>query len=144
MLIAIIGESCTGKSTLADKLKADFGAAVYTGKDYLRLAKSQAEAEAVFKNLLFKSVNGENLIYVISEKEHLKFLPEGAFKILVTAPLELIKERFASRMCGNLPSPVAAMLENNHGKFDDTPCNFHYESSDCYEVLKDKIRNFRP
>ena len=49
MLIAIIGESCTGKSTLADKLKQDFNAAVYTGKDYLRLAKSPSEAETAFK-----------------------------------------------------------------------------------------------
>ena len=38
MLIGIIGESCTGKSTLAERLKAQLNAEVYTGKDYLRLA----------------------------------------------------------------------------------------------------------
>ena len=52
MLIAIIGESCTGKSTLADKLKQDFNAAVYTGKDYLRLAKSPSEAETDRKSVV--------------------------------------------------------------------------------------------
>lgn len=41
MLITIFGESCTGKSTLADALKERTGAQVYSGKDYLRLAKSE-------------------------------------------------------------------------------------------------------
>ncbi|MDE7439234.1 MAG: hypothetical protein K2N23_01815 [Clostridia bacterium] len=141
MLIAIIGESCTGKSTLADKLKGQFNATVYTGKDYLRLAKSPAEAEAVFKKLLAESVDGENVIYVISESEHLALLPENCFKILVTAPLSVIKERFAARMRGILPPPVEAMLERNHGKFDGIQCDFHYENADGYSALEDKIRS---
>ena len=40
MVIGIFGESCTGKSTLAEKLKTQLDAEVYTGKDYLRLAKN--------------------------------------------------------------------------------------------------------
>ena len=36
MVIAIFGESCTGKSTLARALKERLGGEVYTGKDYLR------------------------------------------------------------------------------------------------------------
>ena len=40
MVIGIIGESCTGKSTLAKKLQSILGADIYTGKDYLRLAKN--------------------------------------------------------------------------------------------------------
>lgn len=39
MVIGIIGESCTGKSTLADKLKSLLGAEVYTGKDICGLQK---------------------------------------------------------------------------------------------------------
>ncbi len=142
MIIAVIGESCTGKSTLAEKLKADFNATVYTGKDYLRLAKSPAEAENVFKNMLQNSVKGENIIYVIAEKEHLKLLPEGCYKILVTAPLDVIKERFAARMHGNLPAPVAAMLEKNHGMFDNTLCDFHYANGDGYFELSEQIRSY--
>ncbi len=133
MLIAIIGESCTGKSTLADRLKGDFNAQVYTGKDYLRLAKNQTEAEAAFKALLENSVNGENVVYVITESEHLRLLPEGCFKVLVTAELAVIKERFAARMRGILPPPVAAMLENGHGRFDDIERDFHYGGD--YEAL---------
>lgn len=141
MLIAIIGESCTGKSTLADRLKVDFDATVYTGKDYLRLAKSPSEAEAIFKKSLDRAVEGGNVIYVISESVHIKLLPEGCFKILVTAELCVIKERFAVRMRGSLPPPVEAMLEKNYGKFDGIQCDFHYTNADEYQALTDIIRS---
>ena len=52
MIIGIIGENCTGKSTLAEALKQAFGAEVYSGKDYLRLAKSEGEAAALFREKL--------------------------------------------------------------------------------------------
>ncbi len=41
MVIAIFGESCTGKTTLAERLKHALNAEVYAGKDYLRLAKNE-------------------------------------------------------------------------------------------------------
>ena len=34
-------------------------------------------------------------------------VPEGAVRILTTAELPAIKERFAARMCGNLPATPA-------------------------------------
>ena len=118
MVIGIFGESCTGKSTLSEKIAAGLSCEVFTGKDYLRLAKNENIAKVMFQKKLNAAVNGENIIYVISEKEHLPLLPEGALRILVTADLELIKSRFAQRMRGNLPVPVAAMLEKKHGCFD--------------------------
>ncbi len=121
MVIGIFGESCTGKSTLAEKITAGFSCEVFTGKDYLRLAKNENIAKVMFRKKLNAAVNGENIIYVISEKEQLPLLPEGALRILVTADLELIKTRFAQRMRGNLPAPVAAMLEKKHGCFDSEP-----------------------
>ena len=121
MVIGIFGESCTGKSTLAEKIAASFPCEVFTGKDYLRLAKNENIAKVMFQKKLTAAVNGENIIYVISEKEHLPLLPEGAVRILVTAELETIKARFAQRMRGNLPVPVAAMLEKKHGSFDAEP-----------------------
>ena len=45
-------------------------------------------------------------------------LPEGCVRVLVTAGLATIKERFAARMHGNLPAPVAAMLERKYGRFE--------------------------
>ena len=44
---------------------------------------------------------------------------------MVTADLEVIKARFAKRMGGNLPAPVAAMLERKHGCFDMEPHDIH-------------------
>lgn len=130
MVIGIFGESCTGKSTLAEKIAASFPCEVFTGKDYLRLAKNENIAKLMFQKKLTAAVNGENIIYVISEKEHLSLLPEGATRILVTADLELIKSRFAQRMRGNLPAPVAAMLEKKHGCFENLPCDIHVISGE--------------
>ena len=141
MIIGIFGESCTGKSTLAEKIAASIPCEVFTGKDYLRLAKNENIAKEMFRKKLNAAVTGENIIYVISEKEHLSLLPEGAFRILVTADLELIKSRFAQRMRGNLPAPVAAMLEKKHGCFDTEAHNIHIisEQTDidcaCKQIL---------
>ena len=138
MVIGIFGESCTGKSTLAERIAASLSCEIYTGKDYLRLAKNENIAKVMFQKKLTAAVNGENIIYVISEKEHLPLLPEGALRILVTADLELIKSRFTQRMRGNLPTPVAAMLEKKHGCFDDVPHDIHVISgeTDLDEVFK--------
>ena len=130
MVIGIFGESCTGKSTLAEKIAAGFPCEVFTGKDYLRLAKNENIAKAMFQKKLNAAVNGENIIFVISEREHLVLLPKGARRILVTADLELIKTRFAQRMHGNLPAPVATMLEKKHGCFDGEPHDLHVISGE--------------
>lgn len=138
MVIGIFGESCTGKSTLADKLKESINAQVYTGKDYLRLEKNEVAAKQCFQRKLHEAINGENIIYVISEKEHLPLLPEGSIRVLVTADLELIKTRFAQRMHGNLPTSIAAMLERKHGSFDMETHDIHVisEHTDVDEVCR--------
>ena len=125
MIIGIFGESCTGKSTLADKLKESMNAQVYTGRDYLRLEKNEDAAKLAFQTKLCEAVGSENIIYVISEKEHLPLLPDGSIRVLITADLEVITARFAERMHGNLPIPVAAMLERTHGSFDMEPHDIH-------------------
>ena len=143
MVIGIFGESCTGKSTLAEKIATSFPCEVFTGKDYLRLAKNENIAKVMFQKKLSAAVSCENIIYVISEKEHLSLLPEGALRILVTADLELIKSRFAKRMRGNLPVPVAAMLEKKHGCFDADPHDIHVVSgeTDLDEVCRQITMN---
>ena len=125
MVIGIFGESCTGKSTLAGKLMEKIKCEVFTGKDYIRLAKNEQIAKKLFEKRLIEAVTGENLIYVISEKEHLSLLPEGAYRVLATADLALIKERFAQRMHGVLSAPVQMMLEKKHGCFDNEKCDVH-------------------
>jgi cytidylate kinase len=141
MVIGIFGESCTGKSTLAERLKGMLNAEVYAGKDYLRFAKNESMAKKLFRKELEAAVSGKHIIYVISELEHLPLLPEGALRVLVTADLELIKARFASRMKGNLPAAVAAMLERKHGCFDGEAHHLHVVSGEtdldalCHQIV---------
>ena len=118
MVIGIIGENCSGKSTIANEIQKELDAEVITGKDFLRMARSESEAVALFKEKLRNAVSGESIIYVISEPEHVKLLPDGAVRILVYADIDTIKERFRARMHGDLPAPVAQMLEKKHGMFD--------------------------
>lgn len=142
MVIGIIGESCTGKSTLAEQLKESLGGEIYAGRDYLRLAKNERIAQKLFEKKLQEGVEGENIIYVISEPEHLTLLPEKSIRILVTADLDQIKERFAQRMHGNLPAPVAKMLERKHGCFDEIDCDIHMISGETeIEVVYNQIKN---
>jgi len=129
MVIGIIGENCSGKSTLAKEIRRTAGGEIVTGKDYLRLARSESEAETLFREKLQGAVSGENVIYVISEKEQLRLLPDGAVRILVKADLDTIRERFRARMRGNLPPPVEQMLVRNHGKYDDVPCDYVFDST---------------
>lgn len=127
MVIGIIGENCAGKSTLADAIRTQLQAEVITGKDYLRLAKSEAEATALFKKKLEQMPDEKAVVYVISEKEQLSLLPETAVRILVKADLDTIRERFRARMRGNLPPPVSQMLERRHGMFDDERYDILYD-----------------
>ncbi|MDR0326359.1 MAG: AAA family ATPase [Oscillospiraceae bacterium] len=131
MVIGIFGESCTGKSTIASELSKRANVKVYTGKDYSRLAKNEEEAKRNFAEMLRSHETAEEVIvYVISEKEHLALLPERAVRILVTAELDVIKERFTKRMNGHLPAPVAAMLEQKHGLFDDEKHDLHVKDAE--------------
>jgi cytidylate kinase len=141
MVIGIIGESCTGKSSIAEVLSKRMKATVYAGKDYLKLAKNETEAKKRFIELLSsdEAVNGV-FIYIISEKEHLPLLPAGALRVLLTADIDVIKERFAKRLGGNMPAAVTEMLERQHGLFDCEPSDLkiHNDGSSIGETC-DKI-----
>ena len=139
MLIAIIGENCVGKSTLAGKLNETLNAKIYTGKDYLRLEKNPSMAMETFKEILKASVTGENTIYLITEKEHIDLLPEGAFRIVLTAQLDVIKERFKERMRGNLPLPLEKMLESKHGMYDNLECDLKVDANYTVEEVVGRL-----
>ncbi len=139
MLIAIIGENCVGKSTLANKINEKLNAKIYSGKDYLRLEKNPSMALVKFKTMLKEAVTGDNIIYLITEKEHLNLLPEGAFKIVLTAELEVIKDRFKERMKGNLPLPLEKMLEAKHGIYDNIECDLKLDSNYNIEEVKNSL-----
>lgn len=139
MLIAIIGENCVGKSTLANKINEKLNAIIYCGNDYLRLEKNPSSALEKFKTILNESVNGKNIIYIITEKEHLSLLPKGTFTIVLTAELEVIKQRFKERMKGYLPLLVERMLEAKHGMYDDLECDLKLDSNYDVNQVVDKI-----
>ena len=141
MLIAIIGENCVGKSTLADNINKTINSRIYSGKDYLRLKKNPSEALECFKIMLKEAVEGENIIYLITEQNYLALLPDGAVKIVLSADLETIKERFKARMRGNLPLPLEKMLEANHGIYDNIPCDLHLENGYDIDAVVDEIKN---
>ena len=145
MIYGIIGENCSGKSTLAEKIKDAIDAEIITGKDYLRMARSESEAVMLFRKKLKNAADSENIIYVISEPEQLAFLPKDAVRILVSADIDTIKERFKARMRGNLPAPVAQMLEKKHGVFDAGTYDYrfdgvHGDAAAFCEELKERIR----
>ena len=139
MLIAIIGENCVGKSTLANKINETLNAKIYSGKDYLRLEKNPSLALEKFKTILKEAVIGDSIIYLITEKEHLSLLPEGAFKIVITAELEVIKERFKERMRGNLPLQLEKMLEAKHGMYDNLKCDLKLDSNYNIEEVMNSL-----
>ena len=130
-VVALIGGSCVGKSTLAGALRNKLGAQIYTGKDYVRLAKGEAKARRMFAELLASAV--APVVFVVSEKDQLDLLPKDCVRVLMSAPLEIVRERFAKRMDGKLPPPVAAMLEKKHGMFGGIARDLFLESGN-YEV----------
>ena len=144
MIIGIIGENCSGKSTLAEIIGTELGAEIISGNDYLRMAKNESEARELFQEKLKDALSGNSFIYVISEPDQLANLPDGAVRILVKADLETIKQRFRIRMHGNLPEPVERMLERKHGMFDKGIYDFCFDStadnaSELCEALKKRI-----
>lgn len=143
MVIALIGESCTGKSSIGQVLKESSKAEIITGKDYLKMEKSQSEAEKKFAEYLIeKQDKPEIVVYVISETDSIALLPDKALRVYCKAPLDVIKERFANRMHGNLPAAVAAMLERKHGIFDNGQYDLEFDTTKseldviCSEILE--------
>ena len=123
MVYCVFGESCTGKKALAEKIRRKTGAALFCGRDYLRLGPSEDDAAAAFRALL--SEPDARVVYVAEEESQLSFLPKSAVKILMTADLERIKERSVRRMGKPLPPHVEEMLERRHGSFDSLPHDYH-------------------
>ncbi|MGB4589548.1 MAG: hypothetical protein WBI17_10000 [Clostridiaceae bacterium] len=144
MVICFIGESCTGKSAAADEIQMETGAKIFTGKDYLKLAKNEEEAKKAFRRLLESQVNEtEMVIFVVSEKEDLLLVPEDALRILFTADINVIKERFKERMHGHVNPAVEKMLERKAGLFSEVKHDLVIESDKISkEEMNEKLKSF--
>lgn len=130
MLLIFMGPSCTGKSTAAESLKKDNDIQIYTGKDYLRFAKTENEAWKKFNEKLIEASNSKELsvksiIYVISVRNIINKLQalDNAIFVKFTANLDTIKLRFSERMNGNLPKPLEKMLEKQLKEWEDISSN---------------------
>lgn len=55
MLYVFVGPSCSGKSTTAEIAGKRTGAQIYSGKDYLRLAKAEGEAWRIFQEKMVEA-----------------------------------------------------------------------------------------
>ena len=94
MLLCFMGASCTGKSTAADEMIKTINGKVYSGKDYLKIAKNKEDAEKAFKSILEESKNGgDNIIYVVSEIEDLILVPEKTFRVLFITELDIMNSK---------------------------------------------------
>ena len=132
-----MGQSCTGKSTIANKVKELTGAKIYTGKDYLRMAKDENQAWKLFHEKLSKvgsneESSKETIIYLITEKEELDRTVDikDSCKVKFNAPLDTIKSRFTKRMNGNLPQPVEKMLEKQYEEWKSVEGDINVDSSE--------------
>jgi predicted kinase len=132
MLYIFAGQSCTGKSTVAEKMKGHIDAEIFAGKDYLKMAKSESEAWRLFYDRLVNAANKqESIIYVITEAEQLAKVKmiEGARVIKFAASLDVVKSRFAQRMKGNLPQPVEKMLEKQYQQWENQDADIVIDTS---------------
>ncbi|WP_273323119.1 hypothetical protein [Vallitalea guaymasensis] len=117
MLFIFMGESCTGKSTIADIISDKINAEVCSGKEYLKLAKNEYDAWRIFYDKLVDASADvyncdNNIIYVITETDMIAKLDNfNCVKVKFIADIDIIKTRFSKRMKGNLPKPIISMIE---------------------------------
>ena len=124
MLFIFMGESCTGKSTIATKVSELKNIKVYTGNEFLKLSKNQDDAWKIFSDKMNRASAqdslSESIIYVITERDMLSKLQKfECKKIKFEANLDIIKSRFAERMNNRLPKPIEAMLKRKHKEWLD-------------------------
>ena len=118
MLYVFAGPSCTGKSAVADLMKAKYGVQTFAGKDFMRMAKNPDEAWKCFCEKMSEAAEHEalteaSLVYMVTEIDQLEKVKALKMAHIITfmAEPEVVKTRFASRMGGNMPAPVSAMID---------------------------------
>lgn len=141
MLLVFAGPSSTGKSTVAKEIKnRQDNCQVYSGKDYLRFSKNREEAWGKFCEEIAAAAGSadKNVIYVITETEFVKDLTniEGVKFIKFVADLDTIKTRFSTRTGGNLPHPLAAMLERQVTAWEPVKADYCFDTGSGASVAE--------
>jgi predicted kinase len=137
VLLVFHGPSCSGKSTVAGIIAQRTGASVWTGSDYLRLAKSEPSAWLQFMTVLERAAaaavfDSDSVIFVhTGSLPHGRFLPDGpAVRTLrFTAAQEVLEARFAPRVGGRVSPAISAMLARSSETARRTPADEEYDTS---------------
>ena len=119
MLLLLFGPPCSGKSTVAELLSRRTGASVWTGKDYLRLARSEDEAWQEFMRLAEEAAQNPqfgpgSIIFIATEPPPKSSgFPTGpnTGRVRLIADLEVLQDRFAPRVNGWISPVITTMLE---------------------------------
>ena len=151
MLYIFMGQSCTGKSTVVEKLKELREIEVFTGKDYLRMAKNENEAWNLFYERLSKAAldtDGSHppIVYLVTEKDQLDRVGslKGTYTVKFSASLDTIKARFAQRMRGHLPPPVETMLERQFADWAEVQGDMTVDTTEDVDPLEIARTIMRP
>lgn len=136
MLVVICGPSCSGKSSLANRLSDMTKTPVWSGRDYVRLDHEQSKAWGKFSSLMLEASTTENLdessiIYISTDLSWIgQHFHRNPFFILIqlTASLEVLQHRFSERLGGRLPDPIIRMLEKQLSRLDHVPVNLAFDS----------------
>lgn len=135
MLYIFMGPGCSGKSTAADRIRERIGAEVFSGKDYLRLAKNEEEAWRLFQVRLVhaasKDSSEKTILYLVTEPAQLERVLniKDIRKVRFSASFDVIKERFSRRMNGRMPDPVEKMLAKQYAQWEAIQEDFHVDTT---------------
>lgn len=133
MLYVLFGPACSGKSSAAKELQKLTNGVVFSGRDYLRLAKNEQNAWSLFLQSLNDAAQHQGpatpcIIYVLADpNEALKI--DGAIKVRFTADIDVLKERFAKRT-GSMSGPqIDRMFSHRLQKSKSTVADLTFDTS---------------
>ncbi|MDY0093556.1 MAG: AAA family ATPase [Candidatus Vecturithrix sp.] len=136
MRLCFCGPSGSGKSTCAKNIAKQGRWNIYTGKDYLRLAKNEAEAWSKFMAQLKENdAHGMNSIIVITEIELLKKVKEIEQVCIIrfTANEDVLLKRFIARINNHSNPTFAKMIKNQKMKWDQSGIDYVIDTTENNE-----------
>lgn len=151
MVVVFMGACCTGKSSVAELIRAKNNIQVITGKDYLRLSSDEEEAWRQFLGRIentLHTASGESLIYILDDADKADDLLNihGVRCVKFSATLEVIKSRYEARMQGALPDVVVKMLSAQLSAWNRVSCDIVVDSSrerDISEMAQEVVMKFK-
>lgn len=137
MLLVLFGPSCSGKSSVASIIRDRRGASVWTGRDYLRLAKSEQRAWRSFLDLLIAAAGNsgmseDSIVYVAADVGYVRRVVEqahGAVPVRLVADLATLESRFAPRVGGAISPAIRAMLKRSRDAAAEEPAALAFDTT---------------